>query len=780
MSLKVRNCLRSSAIIFCFLSALLLLPVRATAADDNPVDATAPKPKLSLPRVDRPPTLEDFLDMRPGGEFEGKLSKAEGFIQQRPRDGEPATQPTEAYLCYDEKNLYVIWVCFDSEPDRIRARMAKREDAFEDDWVEITLDTFRDQRRGYVFWSNPLGVQAEAIWAEAAQGGNGNGGGPDFSFDTVWESRGKLTDKGYVVWMKIPFRSLRFPVEDIQTWGITLLRVVPHASNEWSYWPRVSSRIQGRLPQAATITDLSNIAPGRNIQLIPYGSFRSFRALDTRDANLPQFIRGNEFDGGLDAKIALKENLVLDVTVNPDFAQVESDEPQVTVNQRFEVFFPERRPFFLENSDFFRTPINLVFTRRIADPQFGARLTGKLGRYSLGALAIDDQSPGKSALPNDPLFGRRASFGVLRVNRDILKQSSIGFIYTDREFADSHNRVGGVDGRFRLNGNWVTTFQAVTSATRLTNGTTLAGPAYNASVERSGRKFNYAAGYNDVSPGFRTEAGFIRRTDIRNAEQTISYQFRPEGKILTAWGPRLRQQGTWDHQGTRLDWFISQSVQFEFTGRTWVTFFQGNNRERLRPGDLPDLTRSLDFSSPIKGIFINSRYFQRFLLAAEYFRFPGINFSPPVGKDPFLTDRENLNLNFAILPHRQLRIDNTYIFSHAKSRQTGENIFNNHIIRSKTNWQFSRELSLRTILQYSAVLASPSLTSLKTTKNFNADFLLTWQLNPGTALYIGYNNNRQNLDLVPTATGAEIVRYPNRFINDGRQLFIKFSWLFRL
>jgi hypothetical protein len=765
---------------FCVCITRLVFALTALAWACLAGDPTDPKPSLSIPMVDTPPTLEDFAGMKPGGEFEGRLSKAEGFIQQQPKDGEPATQRTEAYLCYDRKNLYVIWLCFDTEPEKIRARMARRENAFDDDWVEITLDTFRDERRGYVFWSNPLGVQAEAIWTEDPRSGSeGRQQGPDFSFDTVWHSRGKLTDQGYIVWMQIPFKSLRFSSASPQTWGITLTRVIPHANNEWSYWPRVSSRVQGRLTQAATVTDLNNISPGRNIQLIPYASFRSFRALDEGGAARPRFITGNEFDGGLDAKFALRENLVLDVTVNPDFAQVESDEPQITVNRRFEVFFPERRPFFLENSDFFRTPINLLFTRRIADPQFGARLTGKLGRYSIGVLAIDDQAPGRSALPTDPEFGKRASFAVVRLNRDILKQSSVGVIYTDRELAGGHNRVGGVDGRFRLNENWVARFQAVTSKTKLTDGAELSGPAYDFSLEYSGRKLQYQFEYNDRGPGFRALAGFIPRTDIRHVLSSFNYRFRPEGKILTAWGPRLNQEANYDHQGTRLDWFITQSLNFEFTGRTLFGLMQGNNRERLRTQDFPGLTRSLDFSSPFKGLFFDTSYIRQVTVSLDYFRFPGINFAPPAGREPFLTDRTNLTLTLTLRPISPLRIDNTYIHSGAIDRPTGASVFNNHIIRSKLNWQFNRELSLRTILQYNAILANPSLTSLQTTKNFNADFLFTWQPNPGTALYVGYNSNLQNLDLIQTPTGADIARRPNRFINDGRQLFIKFSYLFR-
>ena len=252
-----------------FFLIILIFSVNAAFSQtaQNPSET---KPQLSVPKVAQPPTLEDFLEMKPGGEFSGKLAKAENFIQQRPKDGEAATQKTEVYLCYDDKNLYVIWVAFDTEPEKIRARMAKRENAFDDDWVELMLDTYRDQRRGYVFLCNPLGVQSDAIWNEDSTQG------PDFTFDTLWRSHGKLTKNGYVVLMEIPFKSLRFSPGDLQTWGITLLRRVPHASDEWGYWPRVSSRIQGRLTQAATITDLKGISPGRNVQLIPYASARSF------------------------------------------------------------------------------------------------------------------------------------------------------------------------------------------------------------------------------------------------------------------------------------------------------------------------------------------------------------------------------------------------------------------------------------------------------------------------------------------------------------------------
>ncbi len=326
----------------------------------------APPPsfrQITIPRVNTPPPLEDFLQMKPSASWADKLARIDGFIQRVPSDGEPVSQRTEAYLGYDDKNLYAIFICFDRQPHKIRARLSRREDVFDDDTVELMLDTFHDHRRAYAFFSNALGVQADALWTEGQEW--------DFSFDTVFNTEAKLTPEGFVVKLTIPFRSLRFASNDPQTWGILLDRDI-RRNNESSFWPRYSSRIAGRLNQEGDATGLENISPGHNFQLIPYGIFRSFRDLDLRDVDHPKFTQRDAFGQiGLDAKAVLKDKFVLDATANPDFSQIESDEPQVTVNQRFEVQFPEKRPFFLENANYFQTPIPLLFTRRIVDPQWG-------------------------------------------------------------------------------------------------------------------------------------------------------------------------------------------------------------------------------------------------------------------------------------------------------------------------------------------------------------------------------------------------------------------------
>jgi hypothetical protein len=742
----------------------------------------APQPNfahLTIPRVSSPPQLEDFLDMKPAPKWQGKLAKIDNFIQRTPSDGEPVSQRTEAYLGYDDKNLYVIYVCFDSEPHGIRAHLARREEIFDDDEVQLMLDTFHDHRRAYAFFSNPLGIQADALWSE--------GQDFDFSFDTVFNTEGKLTKEGFVIWMAIPFRSLRFASSDPQTWGIVLNRYIQR-DNEGAFWPRVSSRIEGRLNQEADVTGLENISPGHNFQLIPYGLFRSFRNLDLRDPDHPAFTQRDVFGQiGLDAKVVLKDKFVLDATGNPDFSQIESDEPQVTVNQRFEVPFPEKRPFFLENSNYFLTPIPLLFTRRIVDPQWGVRLTGKDGPWAVGLLAADDASPGTEVPPGDPLFGKHAYFTVGRVSRDIGSQSSIGLMFTDREVGPYFNRVGGIDGRIKLNANWVANLQAVASSTLCSDpqdsictlGTYLAGPAAEVTLQRNGRKLNYLMDYTDRSDGFRTFTGFDPQPDIHNLYHRLQYSFRPEGKHLISWGPMMEVYNTLDHEGNYLGSGYIPSMTAELVGQTFLTVLYAKEMELLRPRDFSVLTSNQKYVRHTTEIKLDTSVYRPVSLHLDYRFGSRVNYDSPDNVAPFLAGRTSVTTTLTVLPTKSLRIDNTYLLLRLHNRLGPFGSMNNHIIRSKWNYQHDKRLSFRFIGQYDSVLANPAFTYLETTRNFNADFLITYLVHPSTAVYVGYNSNLENV-LLPLGNDADgQLLHGGRLKNDGRGLFVKASYLFR-
>src|SRR5882672_8287728 len=367
------------------IALVLASPTRVPAQAPPPAPGAAKIPLSRIPRVHRAPKLEDFLENHPR---EAELTVTD-FRQNSPGDGTPATEPTTAYLSYDDRNLYAVFVCQD-ESGAVRAHLSRREGSDQDDGVGVLLDTYRDFHRAYYFFSNPLGVQTDAIYTE--------GQGYDLSFDTLWGSSGRVTKDGYVVFFAIPFKSLRFSHGLEQTWGVALYRAILRKS-EYDYWPYVTQRVEGLTQQFAPLGGIENVSPGRNIQLIPYGLLASDHFLNQPNppspAMPPAFLDIFEHRAGLDAKFVVKDSLSFDVTLNPDFSQVESDDPQVTVNQRFAVFFPEKRPFFIENAGFFATPIDLFFSRQIAHPQFGSRMTGKLGKWTLGALAIDDRQPGQ-------------------------------------------------------------------------------------------------------------------------------------------------------------------------------------------------------------------------------------------------------------------------------------------------------------------------------------------------------------------------------------------------
>jgi hypothetical protein len=702
------------------------------------------------------------------------LLRIEHFTQRSPADGAEGSQPTVAYLGYDRTNLYILFVCHDERPQEIRARMTRREDIFADDRVGIILDTFRDQRRAFVFLVNPHAIQADALYREGGldieavlEGRARRGRDSPFSFDTLWHSEGRRTDFGYVVRLAIPFKSLRFPRAPDQNWGILLVRVIPR-NNEFSFWPRVTSRVQGTLQQGAMLNGIRGVSLGRNLQFIPFGSFRSSRSIDPVEN---EFVRDRgEVDVGLDAKAVLRDSLVLDVTFNPDFSQVESDEPQVTANQRFEVFFPEKRPFFLENSNFVSTPSHLAFTRRIIDPQKGVRLTGKLGNFAIGALFVDDEAPGKQVAPDDPLFGKRAKVGIVRLSHDLFQQSSLGVIFTNREVEGSFNRVGGVDGRLQFSPNWRLEFQGLTSSTRTEDGERLAGPAYTTRLQRSGRSLDYSLNYDDFSPGFHTDLGFVRRVDLREVRQSAVYRFWPEGRQLVSWGPRLFLRRNWDHAGTPQDWSTSPGLQFDFRRRTSFEVQYRNSSE---------LFEGIRFPKRRFQVEAFTAWFPAVELDLNYGQGTEVNFEPADGLDPFLGDFTSLSLRATVTPVTPLRLENTYLFTRLKQRDTGLSVFNNHIARTKINYQWTRELSIRVIVQYSAVLANPTLTSLTTTKQVAGDFLVTYLINPGTALFVGYNSIAENLDPRLIEVGDELLRSRRTYLESSKQFFVKFSYLFR-
>jgi hypothetical protein len=788
-------CIR--AVLFVWLSWCFAAAGFAQKPARAPVgEATIPLARI--PRVSRPPNLQDFLENKPR---EAEL-QVDSFRQYIPGDGAPASEKTTAYLSYDDKNLYVVFVCRDRS-GLVRAHLSKREDIDQDDMVGVLLDTFRDHHRAYVFYANPFGIQSDSIYTE--------GQTYDYSFETLWDTEGRVTPDGYAVWFQIPFKSLRFSHAPEQTWGVALYRVILRKS-EYDYWPYITQRVEGLTQQFEPVRGLESVSPGRNMQFIPYGLLAGDHFLNqpalTAAGPPPAFDNAFEHRAGLDAKFVANDALTFDVTLNPDFSQVETDDPQVTINQRFAVLFPEKRPFFIENAGFFQTPVDLFFSRRVQDPQFGARMTGKAGDWTLGALVIDDRPPGLGQ-PSGP-FDLRAIDGVVRMAREFGKQSYVGGFASSRDFADTSNRVVSLDARLKFSPNLVADFQASHSWTRqdvrlpqlcqrfvpppgaaaLSSASSQQGNSLYSEVSYSGRKFYFLSEFSDFSPGFCAELGFIPRVDIRQSYSLASYLFRPSLHPIVDLGPIASETIDWDHKGVLQDWLAALGFQLDLTRNSTFTVSRGEAYE---------LFLNIPFRKHSTSLYGTSALYKWLSLTARFTTGTGENYYPSGDLLPFLGNVKRFNLGFTVRPSSRFRLDETAIYYRLGTREGStpagflpdRSIFNNYLLRTKLNYQFTKALSFRVILDYDATLANEQLLNVQTnlgsypggplpaTKQFTTDVLMTYLLHPGTALYIGYNNGLSNLRLDESPPVPAVGYQPSPDNRTSQLFFVKLSYLFR-
>ena len=740
----------------------LLLGAFVVAAPRS--QAQQPARIVQISRVSSPPHLDQFLDHRhtEGGPRHRSIETGEGGLgvvvtdlrQREPGDGTPVSEETTVYLSYDDENLYAVFVCRD-EPAKIRASIARREEIGGDDAVAIYLDAFHDREHAYVFMANPRGVQLDGIRTE--------GQDDDLSYDVVWQSEGRLTEDGYVVRLAIPFRSLRFPRAPVQTWGVAVGRII-RRNNEESYWPHLTKRVKGFVPQFAVLQGLERISPGRNIQLNPYSTLARARFLD-EDA--PAFVTEGDARVGLDAKVVLRDALTLDATVNPDFSQVETDDPQVTLNERFEVFFPEKRPFFIENAGYFQTPVNLFFSRRIVDPGAGLRLTGKAGRWALGAIAINDREPGRVPAP-DPLAGSRAGAGALRVQRELGQESTIGFLVTDRELEGSFNRMYSLDGRLRFGKNWALVGQVIRSENRELDASALvAGFGALAELQRDGRHVDYAGRYLEFSPDFAAPLGFVKRTGYRQTKHEWQYKWRPKGSPVVAYGPTLSILYNWDPAGAILDREIGAQFKAELVGQSEI---------KLERTEAFELFEEVGFRPYETKATLATEWLKWLGLDASYTWGTAVNHDPADGLTPFLGRAAETEVKVTLRPTSRLRMDQAYIVSRLNTA-AGVRVLSERLLRAKVNYQFNRFVSLRAIVDYEAETGDTTLADVEDDKQWRADVLLTYLPNPGTAVYVGYTDSYRNLGLVGSPPEVARRRSPDTSI--GRQVFVKLSYLLR-
>lgn len=559
---------------------------------------------LTVPRFDKPPVIDGKLD----DEVWKHAAVFKDFYQVSPGDNTAPSKPTEVFIGYDAKSLYLGFHCFDDEPDKVRATVAKRDGAFGDDNVRVFLDTFNDQRRAYVLGWNPLGIQQDGIMTE--------GQGTDFSVDIVMESKGMLTSDGWVVEVAIPFKSLRYEAGKGKLWGIHVWRNFFRFNDEVDSWMPLNRDVSSNLAQEGHLTGLEGISTERTLEVIPSLTVsetgKRVNALSAAQlaANPTLLDPGRmlndpiKHDIGVTMKYGITPTVTLDLTINPDFAQVEADQTVVTANQRFPIFFEEKRPFFLEGIDIFQTRLQPVHTRAIVNPQLAVKLTGKRGRNTFGVLLASDKAPGNFVGDerNDPInfrfLDKHAYIGVFRVKHDVGKQSSIGFLATSYNFIEKHNQLGGVDGRFHINQQTTFGFQVLATTSRRCfsdpsanlHTTLITEPCYNGgtsrdfyrtgnglgytfSYNRDGRHFYYGFNGNGRTRDYRADVGFTRRTNYNNEGMYLGYNSEPKPKArLINWHLNISADIGYDFQGRSHD--NGQEAQVELNFRK-NTFFGG-------------------------------------------------------------------------------------------------------------------------------------------------------------------------------------------------------------
>ena len=724
------------------------------------------RPTVRPERAQIPPTIDGRLD----DAIWRDAVRITEFVQRRPLDGAPATEASEVYIAYDSTDLYLAFYAHYSDPSIRRANRADRDQALGDDNFSVYFDTFLDQQRAYVFSVNGYGVQGDSIVSSRGGGGfgGGRGGGGfsgvprgDRSWDALFASAGRLVRDGFTAEIAIPFKSLRYPQRAGNTmhrWGFQIVRSI-QGKDETAVWSPVSRDVAGFLPQMGVLEGVTGLSTSRNLEILP--TFTAVR-FGSRDPTTGDILGDPSAQGGVNVKYGVTSNLIADATFNPDFSQIESDQPQIEVNQRFALFFPELRPFFLEGAEIFAIPgpITVVHTRTIVDPLYGAKLTGKVGRTTVGVMYANDDAPGDVEDPTEPAFGQAAQTLVGRVRYDLYAESHIGGIVTHRGFLDSDSQLGGLDGNFRLGDTHSLGFRAMGTQHRDLEGVETSGHLFDVAFRRSGRNLSYTVASYAVSPDFKTDVGFVRRTNLRRTLGNISYRWWPESWIIN-WGPRVSYGRNWDFDGVLIDENAQLGVSFSFAkninlnanvSREMERFAGINFRKtRYSVGGPVNTSRRIGF-----GLFFSS--------GDEIF------FDPV---DPFLGRETGLRTFIGLRPLSRLRSQINITTSRFTDPRNGDRkVFSVEIFRVLTTYQFTDRLLFRNISEYNTF-----------DKALGLNFLFTYRVNAGTAFYVGYEDRYQQADLIEEGTDfssvADRLFRSDRFTRTNQAVFMKLQYLFR-
>jgi hypothetical protein len=700
------------------------------------IRASGPFPAEDYP-VDRAQTkikVDGLLDEEA---WQGAVKVELGY-EWLPGDNVPAPVKTECLLTFSQSKLYVAFRCFDPEPGKIRAHLMDRDSFYifkRDDYVGVMIDTFNDERRAFQFRVNPLGVQVDASFSELE-------GEEDFSWDAIWNSAAKVTDFGYTVEMAIPFSQLRFSRSPgPQTWGFSLERSYPRTVRRWLGSHMRSRSISCILCQANKMTGFAGVSPGKSLEFDP--TLTIYRTDQREDFPEGEMDNGSiELEPGISARWGITPNIMLNATVNPDFSQVEADVAQLEVNQRFALYYPEKRPFFLEGADFFQTLLPVVFTRTVFDPYWGVKLSGKQGKNAFGLFSARDRFNNLVFPANQ--FSQSASLtgdvfsGVFRYRRDIGKGSTLGLLYTGRGGDEYYNHVAGLDGFLRLSRTKSITFQALRSWTDYPTevadqwgqrGDAFADNAFSVKFRHFSRNFNLGLEYEDLGAAFRADYGFVPRVDLRR----LGGYLEPvlwgkkggwfERLSFLFWGEKKTDQhNNLTDQDINIGMRYAGPLQIDWNVLMYI-------QKELYNGVVYDKTgfSTMLEITPRKGLVVRC-----FTAVGDYVDYTNSR----LGDD--LLVRLSLDFN----PGKHLNLG----FSHTLDRLSleGEKIYAAHLFQSRLIYNFNVRTFIRAMVQYTHIDRNVDLYLFPIdpeSRKLFTQFLFSYKINPQTVLFIGYSDN---------------------------------------
>jgi len=628
-------------------------------------------------------------------------------------------------------------------------------------------DALFDRQRAYISSVDGYGGQSDSVLGSGfwdrlgpknppqnhTSGGARSGAPGDSSWDALFDSAGRLVEDGWTAEMAIPFKSLRYPARqhgELHRWGFQIQRDID-SKDESVVWAPISRNVMGMLRQMGVLEGMTDLSTSRNLEFLPTFTAIQAGALDTNTGVYGSL--ATQPEGAMNVKYGVTPNLVLDFTYNPDFSQIESDREQIEVNQRFPVFYPELRPFFLEGQEIYQISaperLTLVHTRTLVDPRYGAKLTGKVGNTSLGFMVADDEAAGNVDDRTDPAYGQAAKIVLGRVRYDLYSESHVGVIFTDREFLDSYSRVGGLDGVLRFGANHRLRFTAMNADRRATDGVRHTGPMLDFNFRKEGRHLVYDVRHNEIHPEFGTDLGFVRRVDQKQSSGSVSYRWWPEKWIIN-WEPRVQYERNYDYQGVLQDEGMWGRLNFQFANN--INFNVNMNRDMER-------YNGIDFWKTRYNVGGSVNTSRRFGVSAFYWTGDQIRFID----NPFLGADRQVNMFINARPFSRLESEININTSRFIDVRTNAEEFDVKIFRTRTTYQFTDRLLLRNIMEYDTF-----------EKALGGDLLVTYRVNAGTVFFVGYDDHYRQ------GTQIDERWFPTTaMLRTNRAIFTKLQYLFR-